>query len=172
MKKTIKSRVHINIPVSNLDNSIVFYSKLFGVEPSKKKRDYANFRLENPALHLALILQSDYIGKDPAFDFDQHFGIELFDDELLNTWKERVIAAGILPHLEEGNVTCCYAVANKFWLKDPDGNEWEFWMRTDDKGETLYRSPPDHKSACCVPKQAVKEDVCCIPIAPSENRCY
>lgn len=170
MENTMKSRIHINIPVSNLEQSIGFYSKLFGVEPSKQKPDYSNFRLENPALHLALVLRSDYTGKDPAFDFDQHFGIELFDEELLNTWKERVKTAGILPHLEEENVTCCYAVANKFWLQDPDGNEWEFWVRTDDEGETLYRSS-EGESACCTPKQETKEESCCVPKAPSASGC-
>jgi len=167
----MKSRVHINIPVSNLEDSIGFYSKLFGVEPSKQKTDYANFRLENPALHLALVLRSDYTGKDPAFDFDQHFGVELFDEDILNTWKERVKTAGILPHLEEEDVTCCYAVANKFWMQDPDGNEWEFWVRTDDEGETLYRSSSEGESACCAPKQEIKEDACCVPTVPSASGC-
>ncbi|MBK8189194.1 MAG: VOC family protein [Vampirovibrionales bacterium] len=153
----MNSRVHINIPVSDLEQSIAFYSKLFDVKPSKQKSDYANFRLESPALHLALVLRSDYTGKDPAFDFDQHFGIELFDQETLSTWKERVKTAGILPHLEEENVTCCYAVANKFWLQDPDRNEWEFWVRTDDEGETLYSSSTGSESACCAPA----ETSCC-----------
>jgi len=160
MKNTMQSRVHINIPVSNLEQSIAFYGKLFGVDPSKQKSDYANFRLENPALHLALVLRPDYTGKDPAFDFDQHFGVELFDEGILNTWKERVKTAGILPHLEEEDVTCCYAVANKFWMQDPDGNEWEFWVRTDDEGETLQRSSSEEESACCVPK-APSASGCC-----------
>lgn len=142
------TRVHINIPVSHLETSIAFYSKLFGAEPSKVKSDYANFRLEKPSLHLALVLRADYTGKDPAFDFDQHFGVELFDDQSLQAWKERIKAEGLLPHLEEDNVTCCYAVSNKFWIQDPDGNEWEFWVRTDDEGETLYSSNISTDTCC------------------------
>jgi catechol 2,3-dioxygenase-like lactoylglutathione lyase family enzyme len=167
----MKSRVHINIPVSNIERSVAFYSKLFGIDPTKKKHDYANFRLENPALHLALVLRPDYTGKDPAFDFDQHFGVELFDDEILNAWKERAKTGGILPHLEEENVTCCYAVANKFWMQDPDGNKWEFWVRTDDEGETLHRTSAEGESACCVPKQEAKEESCCVPTAPTSSCC-
>ena len=48
------SRVHINFTVSDVDAAVDFYSRLFGAEPSKRKPDYANFRLAAPALHLAL----------------------------------------------------------------------------------------------------------------------
>lgn len=154
-------RVHINIPVSNLEASIVFYSKVFGTEPTKLRPDYANFRLDEPALHLALVHQPDFTGNDPVFDHGQHFGIELFADAELATWKERVKATGVLPHLEEEGVTCCYAVANKFWLRDPDGNEWEFWVRQDDEGETLYSSSA--ASTCCAPAsdEQVSTGSCC-----------
>lgn len=154
------TRVHINIPVSNLEASIDFYTKVFGVAPSKRKPDYANFRLDQPALHLALVLRSDYTGKDPAFDFDQHFGVELFAEDQLAQWKERVKTAGVLPHLEEENVTCCYAISDKFWLQDPDGNEWEFWVRHNDEGDTLFSS--SEASSCCkVPDTAPLVTSCC-----------
>lgn len=146
------TRVHINLPVSNLTSSIAFYSKLFSTEPSKIKPGYANFRLETPALHLALVERADYTGKDPAFDFEQHFGIELFDAESLNSWKNTVKEAGIFPHLEEDQVTCCYAVADKFWMQDPDGHEWEFWVCTDDEGETLSKTT--ESNGCCAPVPA------------------
>lgn len=156
------SRVHINIPVSNLAASVAFYSKLFNTEPSKLKADYANFRLEDPALHLALVYKKDYTGQDPAFHQDQHFGVELFDGGALSGWKARLKSDGILPHLEEEDVTCCYAVADKFWVRDPDANEWEFWVRTDDEGETLYRSNASQESGCCVPAaQQNPQSACC-----------
>lgn len=164
------TRVHINIPVQDLERSIHFYSKLYGAEPSKVKADYANFRLEEPALHLALVKNPAYTGKDPAFDYGQHFGIELFNDETLQAWKERLKASGILPHLEEEQVTCCYAVADKFWMQDPDGNEWEFWVRTNDEGDTLFNSSSD--GACCAPAQPKEEAVgCCIPEPAAGSGC-
>lgn len=164
------SRVHINIPVQDLERSIAFYSKLFNMEPSKLKPDYANFRLDEPALHLALVKHPTYTGKDPAFDYGQHFGIELFDDETLKSWKERVKAVGILPHLEEEQVTCCYAVADKFWMQDPDGNEWEFWVRTDDEGTTLFSSTSEE--SCCAPVQVKAEEAdCCAPAIASAGSC-
>ncbi|WP_373530972.1 ArsI/CadI family heavy metal resistance metalloenzyme [Vampirovibrio sp.] len=144
------ARVHINLFVSNLEASVSFYSKIFNVPPSKLKTDYANFRLETPALHLALVHQPGMKSNSVTNGQGQHFGVELFDDQVLNTWKESVKSQGLVPHLEEENVTCCYAVANKFWLHDPDGNEWEFWVRHDDEGETLFSS--NEATRCCAPE--------------------
>ncbi len=30
------------------------------------------------------------------------------------------------------DVTCCYATQDKFWVTDPDGNEWEFFYTKGD----------------------------------------
>ena len=138
-------RPHINIPVKDIEASVEFYSKVFGTPPSKRKPGYANFRLEKPSLHLALMEQPGLTKRHN--DHGQHFGVELFQDSTLAAWKDRVKMSGLLPHLEEENVTCCYAVSDKFWLKDPDGNEWEFWVRHDDEGETLYAS--NEATTCC-----------------------
>jgi catechol 2,3-dioxygenase-like lactoylglutathione lyase family enzyme len=155
------ARAHINLAVSDLDASVTFYSKVFKTTPSKLKPDYANFRLDTPALHLALVHQPNASPKTTTNGEGQHFGVELFDDEALNRWKETVKAQGLLPHLEEEGVTCCYAVANKFWLHDPDGNEWEFWVRHDDEGETLFSSNTD--TSCCAPQQSLSK--------PTESSC-
>lgn len=138
-------RPHINLEVSDLEASIAFYSGIFDVEPTKRKTDYANFRLNDPALHLALVEKPDKAKKPEGGG--EHFGFELFSQAQLETWKERIRQAGIQPYLEEEDVTCCYAVANKFWLQDPDGNQWEFWVKTDDNGATLFSS--NEATACC-----------------------
>ena len=41
-------RFHIHIGVDKLDESIRFYSALFGAEPVKTKTDYAKWLLEEP----------------------------------------------------------------------------------------------------------------------------
>lgn len=144
-----KYRTHINIPVADLDASVQFYSNVFGTEPSKLKEDYANFRLDIPPLHLALVHQPDTQSKDVTNGFEQHFGVEIMQDSELYTWKDRLVQAGVLPHLEQENVTCCYAVANKFWVHDPDGNEWEFWVRHED-AESMFEHQPDSPvESCC-----------------------
>jgi len=42
-------------------------------------------------------------------------------------------------------VTCCYAVQNKVWVTDPDGNNWEVYVVLDNNGR---RNAPG-QSACC-----------------------
>ena len=164
----VATRVHINIPVSDLEASVSFYSKVFGVAPSKRRPDYANFRLEEPALHLALVETCGLSPKAVQNGEGQHFGIELFVDETLAAWKERVKDAGVLPHLVEEAVTCCYAVADKFWLQDPDGNEWEFWVRHDDEGDTLYSST--ESTSCCPTTTPVPVGDSCCPTTPLSAR--
>ena len=51
----MKMRIHISLEVSDLKKSISFYEKLFSQKVSKVKSDYANFRLDEPGLHLALV---------------------------------------------------------------------------------------------------------------------
>ncbi len=121
----MRTRIHINLSVQDLDRSIAFYTRLFGEGPHKVRADYANWRLDEPGLHLALV-------HDPEFskgESGEHFGVELFENDELDGWRERAKTAGVEVRTEE-QVTCCYAVANKFWAADPDGNEWEFWVRS------------------------------------------
>ncbi len=144
----MKTRIHVNIDVRDLDQSVAFYGTLFGTEPSKTREDYANFRLDTPALHLALVHDPEHT---PA-NRDQRFGVELFDDAELDGWRERVEAAGMTTRIEE-EVTCCYAVANKFWAQDPDGNDWEFWVRHAE-AEAMSDKPAS-SGECCAPAAAM-----------------
>ena len=41
-------RIHVSINVSSIEQSIKFYSALFGQKVSKVKSGYANFRLDEP----------------------------------------------------------------------------------------------------------------------------
>ena len=33
---------------------------------------------------------------------------------------------------EQRDVVCCHARQDKFWVRDPDGNEWEIYELVDD----------------------------------------
>ena len=132
---TSPARVHINLLVSDLEASKAFYAQLFDQPPSKVKDDYANWRLDSPAIHLALVHEP---GR-PRVETPEHFGVEIHDDAQLVAWGERLEAAGFEVSHEEA-VTCCYAVANKRWVRDPDGNAWELWVRHDD-ADTLHEMP-------------------------------
>lgn len=167
----MKTRVHIGISVSNLEASKAFYRNLFGVEPSKVRDDYANWRLDTPTIHLALTHDPEVKRAQPH---ERHYGIELFDMAELSTWQTRLQKLGMPLKLEE-EVTCCYAVGNKFWAQDPDGNDWEFWVRTKE-ADAMHASAEDGqcctpagkadaKAMAAMPGAKAKEGACCAPQA-------
>jgi len=140
----MKTRVHISLPVTDVEASARFYEKLFGQGPTKRKLDYANFRLDRPALHLSLVQTSA-----PPTQPGAHYGVELFEDADLTAWRERVESAQIPMETEE-NVTCCYAVADKVWVADPEGNSWEFWVRHAE-AEQMSEPATATTESCCDP---------------------
>ena len=47
-------RLQLALNVTNLEESIAFYTKLFGTEPARLRPGYANFAIANPPLKLVL----------------------------------------------------------------------------------------------------------------------
>ena len=45
---------HLAINVRNVENSVEFYKKMFGIEPSKVRTGYAKFDVQIPALNFTL----------------------------------------------------------------------------------------------------------------------
>jgi hypothetical protein len=41
---------------------------------------------------------------------------------------------------------CCYAIQDKTWVTDPDGNEWEVFVVLEDN-----LSETDQSISCCAP---------------------
>lgn len=124
------SKFHIGLNVTDIDTATEFYRILFGSEPVKTKPGYTKFDLDNPGLVISFI-ESKKTG--PQFG---HLGIRVNSYEQLLE-KKRQIEQHITVELEEMNTSCCYAVQNKFWVKDPDGYEWEvyhFLEDSDSKG--------------------------------------
>ena len=113
--------VHVGVNVTNLEASIAFYQKVFGLVPVKVKEGYAKFLLENPGLNFTLNVRDQVEGNQV-----NHFGFQVETAEEILTHKERLEKEGFFAR-EEMDTTCCYAVQDKFWVTDPDGNEWEFF---------------------------------------------
>lgn len=112
-------KAHLAINVRDVERSIEFYKKMFGIDPSKVRTGYAKFDVENPPLNFTL--NQVPFGDSGALS---HLGIQVAssDDVLAmrDTWAE----AGLAPR-EEMQTDCCYALQDKAWVHDPDGNEWE-----------------------------------------------
>src|ERR1700709_969399 len=55
IKEGMMARVQLALRVADLDSSVEFYRRLFGVEPAKRRSGYANFAVTEPPLKLVLI---------------------------------------------------------------------------------------------------------------------
>jgi catechol 2,3-dioxygenase-like lactoylglutathione lyase family enzyme len=116
-------KTHVALRVTNIEKSVAFYQAMFGVAPVKHKADYAKFDLDNPALNLTLNL-SDRIESHGALS---HLGVQVGSTETVKQAIDRFKAAG-LALFEEQDTDCCYALQDKVWVTDPDGNRWEIFV--------------------------------------------
>ncbi len=114
------SRVQLALNVSNIDEAVDFYTKLFATEPAKRRPGYANFAVDSPPLKLILIENPD------AAATLNHLGVEVFSTDEVAATQARLAGEGLATATEE-NVTCCYAVQDKVWVDDPDGAPWEIY---------------------------------------------
>ena len=113
-------RLHVSFNVSNLDDSIAFYSNLFATEPSVVHDDYAKWLLDDPRVNFVIEQGSSTMGLT-------HAGIQTEDEDELNKMFER-LQNGEAPYLPQGRTTCCYAESEKSWTEDPDGLRWEAFL--------------------------------------------
>jgi catechol-2,3-dioxygenase len=143
-------RVHISLAVKDLESSLTFYEKLFGQAPTKIREDYANFRLDQPSIHLALERTTGSANANPVgpSTTHSHFGIELPNPDTFNAWRERLRGTGVQGR-DEHDAVCCYARAEKVWLTDPDQNAWEIWVRTGE-AEMMLNEVQAAAKECCV----------------------
>ena len=163
-------RFHVHVSVGDLNESVRFYSTLFGAEPTVLKSDYAKWMLEDPRVNFAISQRSVVKGIE-------HVGIQVENRSELAEVYSRLQRAE-RPVLEEGATTCCYAQSEKSWTADPQGIQWETFLTTGES--TVYghdREPVESSetarvsaggaganpatpqpSSCCAPS-------CCAPRA-------
>ncbi len=143
MEKTINTiKPHLAINVGDVGKSIEFYKKMFGIEPGKVRTGYAKFDVQSPPLNFTLN-QNPVTGKGAL----SHMGIQVASTEDVNAMKARWEDVGLKPR-EEMHTTCCYALQDKAWVHDPDGNEWEVFAVLADN---LPEATPKNDGVCCTP---------------------
>jgi len=136
-------KAHLALNVKSVENSLEFYKKMFGIEPSKVRTGYAKFDVQNPPLNFTLN-QSAFDGHGAL----SHLGIQVAGTEDVLAMKNRWEQLGLVPR-EEMQTTCCFALQDKAWVSDPDGNEWEvFAVLEDNLGEGARKSAD---ATCCTP---------------------
>ncbi len=152
------SRVQLALNVSNVDEAVAFYSKLFGVEPAKRKPGYANFAIAEPPLKLVLI-------EGEGGGTLNHLGVEVDSGEEVRAAEARLADDG-LATTGVDDTTCCYALKTETWVNDPDGAPWEVYVKTGDAEQmsNTVRSA-DEPAQCCAP--AAMSEAVALGSAPS-----
>ena len=118
------SRVHIALAVGDLERSRTFYETLLGVPPAKERPGYIKFEPQNPSVNLTLNEVDEVNNKSQP---TMHYGIQVKSSQAVQEAITRFSEAGLTTRLEK-NTTCCYAVQDKVWVADPEGNQWEIFI--------------------------------------------
>jgi hypothetical protein len=161
-------RFHLHVSVGNLAESVGFYSRLFGAQPSVQKDDYAKWMLDDPRINFAISSRGHAAGVN-------HLGLQVDSTEELKALRDQVAQADIAA-VEEKGAACCYAKSDKHWIQDPQGIAWETFHTLGSVpvyGEDAAPvNPPE--AACCVPLATRADDAanaaCCLPSGKSAGQ--
>lgn len=143
-------RFHVHLSVPAIDESVRFYSAMFGAEPSVRKDDYAKWLLDDPAVNFAISARGATHGVN-------HLGLQVESDEQLQALRTQAEAADMAVLTEDG-ASCCYARSDKHWITDPAGVAWESFHSLGDIPVFGEDTDPAAKvesagaSVCCPPQ--------------------
>jgi Glyoxalase/Bleomycin resistance protein/Dioxygenase superfamily len=142
------SRVQLALNVDDVDEAVMFYSKLFNTTPAKVKPGYANFVVAEPPLKLVLL---ENPGQGGTIN---HLGVEVESSEQVHAEIARLTGEGLFTD-EEIGTTCCFATQDKVWVTGPAGEKWEVYTVLADANtfgtgpQHLDDSGEDSGGVCC-----------------------
>ena len=148
------SRIQLALNVEDVDAAVVFYERLFGTPPAKRRPGYANFAIAEPPLKLVLIESK---GRGGTLN---HLGVEVFSTEEVVAAQERLASAGLDPQ-PEMKTSCCYAVQDKVCVHDPDGAPWETYVVLADAPVGPHAVPSASGAECCAETPGSAGSSCC-----------
>lgn len=120
---------HVAVYVESIPAAVEQYRKMLGVEPAKVRHDYAKFELADPPVIFSL-----NVGGTPGTL--SHLGIRYPGTGDVASEMVRVKQSEV-PLFQQEGTTCCYAKADKFWVRDADGIPWEMYtLLADAEAET------------------------------------
>jgi catechol 2,3-dioxygenase-like lactoylglutathione lyase family enzyme len=137
-------RLQLALNVTDLDEAVDFYSRMFGVEPAKTKPGYANFAIADPPLKLVLF-ETD--GEGGTIN---HLGVEVETAGEVVAAETRLNGA----ELETSGVAetqCCYADKTETWVAGPDGARWEWYVKRGDSEQFAELTVGGGSSCACLP---------------------
>jgi lactoylglutathione lyase len=119
MKEDAMNTFHVALYVGDLEAAIARYTKLLGQGPAKVRHDYAKFEIADPPVILSL-------NKGGQPGTVSHLGIRYPSTGDVASEMARTKHEGV-DLLQQEGTTCCYAKADKYWVRDADGMPWEMY---------------------------------------------
>jgi len=154
-------RLHVHVSVEDLDQSIGFYTDLFGTAPGTRKEDYAKWMLEDPCVNFAISSRGRATGVS-------HLGLQMESGEELTALRGR-LADRDHALLDQKNEACCYARSDKVWVDDPQGVAWENFVTLgslETFGEDALDPDEPADKAAATPSKVDTADTCCPTAEP------
>ena len=159
-------KAHVALNVRDFERSLDFYRKLWDLEPSKLRSGYAKFDIANPPLNLTLN-QGSFNEKGAL----SHLGIQLNSTGDVLAIRDRWASSGLITR-DEMQTDCCFALQDKAWVRDPDGNEWEaFVVLQDNLPEGSACGCTDELCAAPATEETVASASCCEPATSEQPTC-
>jgi catechol 2,3-dioxygenase-like lactoylglutathione lyase family enzyme len=137
-------RMHVSLYVSDISETVDFYTRFFNQEPEKVKPGYAKFLLQNPSLIISFVENKERVQQNFG-----HLGFQVESRGELEQRLEQARALGMVSR-EEISTACCYAIQDKYWVIDPDGVQWEVYYFHEDAEFNDPHYAAQDASACCV----------------------
>lgn len=126
LKRSALMRVQLALNVTDLDEAVDFYSKMFDQAPYKVKPGYANWEIVDPPLKLVIFENPD---AEPGSI--NHLGVETESADAVVAAEGRVAAAGLQTSGIDDTV-CCFAEKVETWVQGPTGHRWEWYVKQAD----------------------------------------
>lgn len=144
-------RMHISLYVSDINETVRFYSVFFGKPAEKIKDGYAKFILDSPSLIISFIENPDRVQHNFG-----HLGFQVETEALMQSHLKKARSLGIVTK-EEIGTACCYAIQDKFWVNDPDDIQWEIYYFHEDAEFNDPKFETTDENACCMPTTQKQE---------------
>ena len=144
-------RFHVHVAVKELQESIRFYSAMFGTTPTVVKSDYAKWMLDDPRINFAISQRGESVGVN-------HLGLQAETEEELEDIHTNLQQADQAIVAEKG-IHCCYAKSDKYWVTNPQGVAWESFrslgsvpLYGEENHATATSCGTSGAAACCTPQ--------------------
>lgn len=150
-------RLQLALNVTDLDEAIDFYSKMFDATPAKIKPGYANFAIAEPPLKLVLF---EVGGEHPEaaqageFHHLNHLGVEVDEAAQVVATEARISDTGIETTGVDDTV-CCFAEKTETWVTSPDDARWEWYVKNADADQI------EHISLGALDQTSAPAGICC-----------